>query len=79
MNPFMLSNILESMVGIGQNWGHIQKKTHLSRVLVQCDMVEKKERKLLTLLYILLLGVCFSFGATSNSRLPKYSSKKGKQ
>ena len=25
---------------------------------------EKKERKLLTLLYILLLGVCFSFGAT---------------
>ena len=47
MNPFMLSNILESVVGIGQNWGHIQKKTHLSRVLVQCDMVEKKKENYL--------------------------------
>ena len=41
--------------------------------------VEKKERKLLTLLYNLLLAVCFSFGAKSNSRLPKYSRKKGKE
>ena len=35
MNPFMLSNILESMVGIGQNWGQ-----------GMCNVVENKIKKI---------------------------------